>query len=751
MAERLAKKKAEQDAAAQAKANQALRFGVTNPSVQEDKGGGTGLWPSWGEIGNAAKMGLGTVAGAVNTVVATPLDMADWANQQLVKYVAGKEPEDQFDPASVGSFNLLGETNRGLEQSTRHLVGDVTAIPGLGKDSPSYTADQIRKYGVAEGLASAGLDYGNLALTVAPFVKPTGMAIGNAMNDAKYAAYLRRTKSPFPAVQRPANVIDVDALQGSRLPARVVDSPATPATRLAEAQTARALTPPTVAPVVETVKLPWSKQLPNSKIVKYTEPYLDEYGNFLKNGRNITLKVLDKNTKNMTGAMNIDIDFATQTATLEMMGVVDEFAVPQLAAAAMHELKQFDFLKSQYPLIPSPNIPRPLIEQLQQAGLIDPNYQIPTPGPQNAFDAVQGPHFVNEWQFHEELVPQNYRPYFDSIMESLSPTKVLEPNFVINSPDAAHYFVANGGALDKVPSEHLFQSIKNNGFTGGRFNLIGSAGGHIGMDRYVDLATGQHLGLKYAPGRRYLFKNPVKKGSFYTAPLEGPLGEILSNEVAVALGFPNMNLRLIVNSDGTVSIITDLAQDVYGGKIIDSHEAGVPANGNLPQSLAPGNFVPIEDRIRMAVLDDLISNGDRNTSNVLFSIDETGGIRLVPIDHEITFYPARDSGIGYPAAMNFSVRNAYFADPIKLFEEIKTIITKIQDDLQTSQIVKKFESKLLETTKKVGIDFTDLNAADKWEFDTQIQSFEDKVKAYLSADPEEIAQKYIDQIEAYKP
>lgn len=68
----------------------------------------------------------------------------------------------------------------------------------------------------------------------------------------------------------------------------------------------------------------------------------------------------------MTGAMNIDVDFATQTATLEMMGVVDEFAVPQLAAAALHELKQFDFLKSQYPLIPSPNIPRPLIEQLQQ-------------------------------------------------------------------------------------------------------------------------------------------------------------------------------------------------------------------------------------------------------------------------------------------------------------------------------------------------------------------------------------------------
>ena len=47
MSERLAKRKAEQDAAEQAKANQALRFGVTNPPVKEDQGGGGGLWPSW--------------------------------------------------------------------------------------------------------------------------------------------------------------------------------------------------------------------------------------------------------------------------------------------------------------------------------------------------------------------------------------------------------------------------------------------------------------------------------------------------------------------------------------------------------------------------------------------------------------------------------------------------------------------------------------------------------------------------------
>lgn len=230
MGERLAKKKAEQEAAAQTQANQALRFGVTNPpAVKKDEGGGGWLSQLGGMTKNLLLTPGGTLADMVPGVAMIPGVKGEglW----------GYEPED------AGTSNFFQAGGQALEQSTRHLVGDVTAIPGLGKDSPSYTADQIRKYGVAEGLASAGLDYGNLALTAAPFVKPTGMAIGNAINDAKYAAYLRRTKSPFPAVQRPANVIDVDALQGSRLPARVVDSPAPPATRLAEAQTQRALPP----------------------------------------------------------------------------------------------------------------------------------------------------------------------------------------------------------------------------------------------------------------------------------------------------------------------------------------------------------------------------------------------------------------------------------------------------------------------------------------------------------------------------
>jgi hypothetical protein len=49
----------------------------------------------------------------------------------------------------------------------RRAVGDATAIPGVGADSPSYTAQEIRDEGVVPGVLKAGLDYGTLAATAA--------------------------------------------------------------------------------------------------------------------------------------------------------------------------------------------------------------------------------------------------------------------------------------------------------------------------------------------------------------------------------------------------------------------------------------------------------------------------------------------------------------------------------------------------------------------------------------------------------
>jgi len=726
MAERLAKRKTEQDAELQRQRSAALRAGIANPPTQQDSGGGTGLWPSWKELGNAGK--------SVGGFLKKAYDNAEMSSQYSTPLMING-PGGGVSMGGQGTFkSLVAEPAR---LAVRRAVGDITAIPKVGEPSPSYSADKIRQQGVALGLLGAAIDYSQFIPVVA---KGVGFA-SDAINASRIA---RMNRSPFPTVKTPGAFIDVDALQGSRLPARIVDTPATPATRLAEAQTQRALTPAQVAPieVAPRAPLPWVRNaLPNSRIVKYTEPVLDKYGTRIRNGKDIKLRSMSNETDEMTGVMHIVIDYKTQTATLENMGVLNEFVTPQLAASALAELSAFDFLQTKYPLIPSRNIPRPLIEQLQQAGLIDPNYKIPAPGPQNMNDIVQPPYrFVADRPYHNEVIPQNYQKYYDSIIESMSPQKVFEPNYVIDSNDAAHSFIVNGGALDQVPPQYLWQAIKSNGFAGGRFDEIGSSGGHIGMDRYVDKATGQYLGLKYKPGRKTFALIPSE--------LEGPMAEMLSNDIAVELGFLDMNLRPIYHSDGSVSIITDLAQGVYGGDILDTHMA----------SLAPGmaNNVLIEDRIRLAVLDELIGNVDRNTGNILFSVDQTGKVRLVPIDHEIALGGVGQNRLKEKVAMNWSIRNAYNRDELQLFEEIKTIIAKIQQELKpkASKMVENFKAKLLEAAAQAKIDtkkwFRDpANPNDNWgafDFENKIKYFKDNLNKFLSDTPDAITQKYINEI-----
>jgi len=756
MAERLAKRKAEKD---RQDILDSLKGGLSYGKS------GVDITPQLSQVG-------GMVKGLIQMPAATVMDVVSGIVRPLDKYVGGvKDPVDQFRPEDYGTSNLITGTAQGLEQAGRRAVGDITAIPRVGKPSASPTATDIKRLGVIEGLSKAGIDYGNLALTAAPFVKPSAFGISNAYKDMLEARLARQNRSPFPTVKTPGAFIDVDALQGSRLPARIVDTPATPATRLAEAQTQRALppaaqralTPAQVAPieVAPRAPLPWVRNaLPNSRIVKYTAPVLDKYGTRILDGKDITLRSLTdkKSYEMMDGVMQIVVDYKTQTATLEMMGVANEFVTPQLAAAAFAELSAFDFLKTKYPLIPSRNIPRPLIEQLQQAGLIDPNYEIPPPGPQNMNDIVQRPlTLASDRPFDYEVIPQNYQSYYDSIIDSMFPQKVFEPNYVIDSDAAAHYFLDNGGALDQVPPQYLWHAIESNGFTGGRFDQIGSAGGHIGMDRYVDKATGKYIGLKYHPGKKTFALIPSE--------LEGPMAEILSNDIAVDLGFLDMNLRPIHHSDGSVSIITDLAQDVYGGDILDSHMAESigkvdPFDINN-RSAAPANFVPIEDRIRLAVLDELTGNVDRNTGNILFSVDQTGKVRLVPIDHEITLGGVGQNRLKEKVAMNWSIRNAYNRDKLQLFEEIKTIIAKIQQELKpkAQQMLQNFEAKLLETAAVAKIDTTKwfrdpANPNSNWaafDFEKKIKYFEDNLNTFLSDTPDAITQKYINEIKKGNP
>jgi hypothetical protein len=160
MGERLAKKKAEQEAVEAAKANQALRFGVTNPPVvKKDEGVGNN-WLS--QLGGMTKNLLLTAGGTLADMV---------PGVAMIPGVKG-EGVWGYEPEDVGTSNFFQAGGQGLEQAGRRAVGDITAIPGVGKPSASPTATGIKNKGWFEGLGEAALDYGNLAATAAPLAGP---------------------------------------------------------------------------------------------------------------------------------------------------------------------------------------------------------------------------------------------------------------------------------------------------------------------------------------------------------------------------------------------------------------------------------------------------------------------------------------------------------------------------------------------------------------------------------------------------
>jgi hypothetical protein len=223
MGERLAKRKAEQDAE-EFKAN-ALNT-LANYKPKEDK-------PWYKDLGNAVVDAAGYVYDRLpqSNPISTPINMGGNAGVSMGGQGTGK--------------SLVAEPAR---LAVRRAVGDITAIPRVGADSPSYTADQIREQGVARGVLGAAIDYSQFIPVVA---KGAGFT-GDAVNAYKLAM-MERQANPFPALRGATNVIDV--VPGSRLPARIVDSPAPPATRLAQAQTNRAL-PPAVQRALPAANIP---------------------------------------------------------------------------------------------------------------------------------------------------------------------------------------------------------------------------------------------------------------------------------------------------------------------------------------------------------------------------------------------------------------------------------------------------------------------------------------------------------------
>ena len=382
-------------------------------------------------------------------------------------------------------------------------------------------------------------------------------------------------------------------------------------------------------------------------------------------------------------------------------------------------------------VVDSPATPATRLAEAQSQRALPPAATRALPPAPTASTTQLPPEFLALWD-QVPVAPEAGVKY-----SALADETPITPAFT--TPVEANQYLAGNGSLEqleKVAPGYLWEAVENNStasLPSGRFKQIGSGGGWIGMDRYVDQATGKYFGLKNRPGLK----------QFEAEWHPGPMAEILSNDIAVALGFPDMNLRLIRNSDDSISLITGLAQDVYGGTILDSFQAGLSGEANnwLP-SLA--SRVLIEDRIRMGVLDDLINNGDRHSGNILFSLNDDGTVRLVPIDHEVTF---QGPGGGDPRRFhsvyefNYSIRSAFYNNPVQLFEDIKTAVAKIQQELKQKapDLLENFETKLVKTSEQFGIPRSRY-------IDRPVKQLTDDLTQFLNDTPDQIAQKYLDQI-----
>ena len=431
MAERLAKKKAEQDAATNAQlAGSVLGPGITRdaqgniyangqkvdwskpvaptavpsfnkgtvrpPAVEEDKGGGTGLWPSWGEIGNAIKTAYEWFPDEVPSV--TPVNTP-----------GGVVMGSQGTPKS-----LIVEPAR---LAVRRAVGDITAIPRVGEPSPSYTADQIREQGVARGVLGAAIDYSQFIPVVAK-----GAGVTDDLLNAYKIASIERAANPFPALRYADNVIDV--AEGSRLPARVVESPTTPAMQLAESQTQRALPPAEIAPAI--AETPASRLAPPAfrerPVSTKTRLTLQD------NGSSNYIRAFDNETGEYLGVIMLEIDRAMNKVKVTGLSSKSPTLTTQLIAAAANEARKV-LGDVPYPLTPSTNLSmysRPFVERLQQAGLIDPDYQLPAIDSLNKIDRSHGPEsFVSSLGHvpQEVIDPLSYQPTYNDVLKALVESK----------------------------------------------------------------------------------------------------------------------------------------------------------------------------------------------------------------------------------------------------------------------------------------------------------------------------------------
>jgi hypothetical protein len=114
------------------------------------------------------------------------------ALRSVVRFVRNQPGTQVSTPINMGGGTVAMGGQGGASQlvfdpaarAVERAVGDITAIPGVGAPSPSYTAEQIRQQGVVPGVLGAAMDYSMFAPAVGAGVRAGRNAMRSATADA---------------------------------------------------------------------------------------------------------------------------------------------------------------------------------------------------------------------------------------------------------------------------------------------------------------------------------------------------------------------------------------------------------------------------------------------------------------------------------------------------------------------------------------------------------------------------------------
>lgn len=266
----------------------------------------------------------------------------------------------------------------------------------------------------------------------------------------------------------------------------------------------------------------------------------------------------------------------------------------------------------------------------------------------------------------------------------------------INTKQDAVAHVNNGGDLADVPDEFVYEAIKKNSTTI-RVGRPGQPGGPVDaskrfiklkplgdlgrnsngqIQQYKDANTGKTLLIKY-DGTRYRNNEDVN--------------EILGNEIQGRLGYPVGEFRFA----GPVY------RDRHGqGRPILFEHAENYIDGTVapPQRNGYENSIPLNDKIRLTMLDFLILNTDRHGGNFFVQRDANGQDHVVPYDPSLGFAAREfDRDLSYADEAGFKkwLKSSYGGRRNKLIGSLRT-----KHDSETGRDAGRTRASMIEETRK---------------------------------------------------